>query len=395
MRLGVDFRGAQAGESGLRGIGRYTLEMLKGIFEFAPEIEVTLFVKHNSEIPNELKGKCKTVPVKAMSWTDPNDALWTKIPKVRSLEALHAQRFKKSVAEQTEAMEKALRENPIEILHIPSALDIGSYPIYNYPCPVIMTFLDAIVIKEKETIYNRLRGFQQIYYREQAENLKKATRIVAISQASAMDAVEVFGLDASKVDVVYPAVALEYGIPHSRPALVGDPYFLFCSVPDAHKNPYVVLEAFAKVPSEYQLVFVSPSESEFVPGLRQRAEKLGLADRFVVTGYVDEADLYGLFQHATALVSPSKIEGFGLPVAQAMRAGTPVVTSKFSAQGEIAAGVGYLVDPNSIDEVTQAMLEIIKDGRQPDRVVVGKERAKLFDAEKVTHELIDCYREAL
>lgn len=298
-------------------------------------------------------------------------------------------------------MEKALADNPVDLLHIPSALDIGSYPIYDYPCPVVMTFLDAIVIKLRENTYNRFRPFQQTYYDEQSANLQNATRIVAISKASAKDAAEVFHLDLKKIDVVYPAVSDEYERDWPKPGVIGatdltdKPFFLFCSVPDPHKNPDVVVEAFASIPKEFQLVFVSPTDSEFVPSLRNKATQLGFGDRFHVTGYVSEEQLFSLFKHATALVSPSQMEGFGLPVAQAMKAGTPVITSRYSAQGEIAEGVGYLVDPNSSGEVAEAMHRIIKEGRDPDRMAKGRERAKLFDAEKVTNELVSAYRRAL
>ena len=393
MRLGIDYRGAQV--SGLRGIGRYTTDLVSGILAFAPEIDVTLFVKPNGVVPAELS-QCRIVPIEAMSWTDPTRAIWTKIPKIRSLNFLHARHCKRSVAEQKRVMEKALRNNPVDILHIPSALDIGSYPIFDYPCPVVMTFLDAIVLRRKENTFNRFRPFAQAYYMEQAENLTMATRIVAISHASATDATDVFGIPTEKIDVVYPSVSQEFAVPRPMPERVlGKPYFLFCSAPDPNKNPDVVIEAFARMPSEFQLIFVSPKDSEFLVGLRNRVQELGFADRFMVTGFVPEEELYGLFQHATALVSPSQMEGFGLPVAQAMRAGTPVVTSKFSAQAEIAEGVGYLVDPNSVDEVAAAMHSVISDGRDPNRIGKGIERAKMFDAEKVTRELVDCYMKAM
>ncbi|HLP00218.1 MAG TPA: hypothetical protein VK171_16595, partial [Fimbriimonas sp.] len=193
MRVGIDFRGAQSGGgSGQRGIGRYTLEMLKGILEFAPEVQLVLFVKHDVEIPAELKGKCEIIPVVAASWSDAKKPLWLKIPKIRSIKRFHEMRFRSAVRKQKVAMEKALSSTKLDVLHIPSALDIGSYPIYNYPCPVVMTFLDAIVIKLKHNTYDRYPWFLQTYYQEQGENLKKADAIVAISDASAKDAIEVF-----------------------------------------------------------------------------------------------------------------------------------------------------------------------------------------------------------
>ena len=395
MHVGIDFRGAQCSGSGLRGIGRYTVDLVEGLLRFAPNVKVTLFVRDGGYLPPSIES-CDVVPIHALSWTDPTDALWTKIPKVRSSEFLHTRHWERSVSEQKSAMERALRENPVDLLHLPSALDIGSYPLFNSPYPLVMGFLDAIVLKLKSNTFDRFRPFQQRYYHQQVENLKKATRIVAISQASADDAESVFGLDPTKIDVVYPAVSEAYGLEWPCPDRVkGAPYFLFCSVPDPHKNPEVVLRAFAQMPKEFSLVFVSPEESEFMPRLRKIAADAGFADRFLVTGYVAQEELYGLFKHAAALVSPSQMEGFGLPVAQAMRAGTPIVTSHGSAQAEIAAGVGYLVDPNSVEAVTEAMLDVISNPRDEDKIRRGIERARRFDGETVTRELVEVYEKAI
>lgn len=395
MHVGIDFRGAQCSGSGLRGIGRYTVDLVEGMLNFAPDVTITLFVRDRGYLPPSLQ-QCRIVPIRALSWTDPTDALWTKIPKVRSSELLHARHWQRSVTEQKMAMEDALGKNPVDLLHIPSALDIGSYPIFASPCPVVMTFLDAIVLKLKANTFDRFRPFQQRYYLQQADHLKHAMRVIAISQSSAKDAETVFQIDPNKIDVVYPAVSMAYEKDWPRPDRVKDaPYFLFCSVPDPHKNPKVVLDAFRHMPPPYQLVFVSPTESEFLPKLRSQAAKGGFSDRFHVTGYVSEEELYGLFKHAAALVSPSQMEGFGLPVAQAMRAGIPIITSNTSAQAEIAADVGYLVNPNSSEDVASAMRAVIENKVDAERLQRGIERAHLFDSERVTQQLVQVYKKAV
>lgn len=394
MRVGIDFRGAQSGGgSGQRGIGRYTLEMLKGILEFAPDIQLVLFVKHDVEIPEELLGKCEVIPVVAASWSDAKKPLWLKIPKIRSIKRFHEMRFRSAVRKQKVAMERALASTKIDLLHIPSALDIGSYPIYSYHCPVVMTFLDAIVIKLKHNTYDRYPWFLQTYYQEQGENLKRADAIVAISDASAADAVEIFGLDPAKITTVYPAVSHDYALAHERPAIAGErPYFLFCSVPDPHKNPEVVIRAFAQAGWDANLVMVSPKDSVFVPPLVELSRELGVEDRIIWTGFVEERDLIGLFQHALAVISPSQMEGFGLPVGQAMRAGTKVITSNFSAQAEIARNCGLLVDPNSVDEVAAAINKTMAGGISEEMIEAGKRDAQQFDAEVVTRKLVEVYR---
>jgi glycosyltransferase involved in cell wall biosynthesis len=257
-----------------------------------------------------------------------------------------------------------------------------------------MTFLDAIVVQLREDVLEKYPWFLQDYYFLQAENLKLANRLVAISQASKADATHVFGLEASKIDVVYPCVSNEFLEPR-LPSPRKRPYFLFCSVPDPHKNPRVVMEAFSKIESDCDLVFVSPQDTLYMPSLLQFAEELGISDRFTITGFVPGADLVALFQNAIALVSPSKMEGFGLPVAQAMRAGIPVITSRVSAQAEIANGVGILIDPNSAVEIAAAMNRILHETNREELARKGRERAQWFDSDKVTRELIDTYLSVL
>jgi glycosyltransferase involved in cell wall biosynthesis len=404
FRVGIDFRGAQSGGgSGQRGIGRYTTDLVLGLVQHGAQVvldktgkqlKIILFVAEGVPLSEELEGQVEVVPVRAPTWSDAKKPLWLRLPKIRSQKRFHELRFNNSVKSQKRAMETQLERVELDVLHIPSALDVGSYPIYNYPCPVVMTFLDAIVAQLREDVLEKYPWFLQDYYFLQASNLKRAVRIVAISQASKADASSVFGLDSNKIDVVYPCVSTEYSEPR-LPSPRQRPYFLFCSVPDPHKNPRLVMEAFAHLDKECDLVFVSPHDTLYMPGLLRLAGELGISDRFTITGFVPGSDLVALFQNAIALVSPSKMEGFGLPVAQAMRAGIPVITSNVSAQAEIADGVGILIDSNSAVEIAAAMHRILNEANREELARKGQERASWFNSEKVTRELIDVYLSAV
>ena len=397
MRIGIDFRGAQSGAgSGQRGIGRYMTDLVAGLLTYAPDHEVVLFCKDSSQLPSEIKGRCKAVDVVAPSWTDLPKPLWQKIPKLRSSMTLHRNRIRAATLAQGKAIESALRNHPVDVLHIPSALDVGSYPIYNYPCPVVMTFLDAIVLRLKADVYNHYPEYLKEVYHAQGENLKRAEHIVAISQASADDAIELFGVDPTRTSVVYPVVSDSF----LSPCPLGKwesakPYYLFCSVPDLHKNPRIVMAAFSKLSSKTNLIFISPNDTQYSPGLLEYARELGVQDRFTITGFVDQPELIALFQNAIALVSPSKMEGFGLPVAQAMKCGTPVVTSRESAQGEIAKDVGFLVDPNSVDEVAHAMEQAAHETRHSQRLTEGVQNSEQFSMKSTTEKLLTIYEHVI
>jgi glycosyltransferase involved in cell wall biosynthesis len=389
VRIGIDFRGAQSeGGSGQRGIGRYILDLVVGILDHYPQHEVVLFCRDVTRIPKELNGRCREVQV---SISDPKP-FWLKIPKVRSQMFLHRKLMFQRIELHAKAMESALAANPVDVLHLPSALDIGSYPIFGYPCPVVMTFLDAIVIRFKDDVFNHYAPYQQEYYGLQGSNLKLADHVVGISQSSSSDAVELFGVNPSKVSTVYPVVSDEFMESRSLGQWGSKkPYYLFCSVPDLHKNPKVVMEAFAKMRTNEHLIFISPLDQHYAPMLAKFAEELGITEHFTVTGFIDQSELIGLFQNAVALVSPSKMEGFGLPVAQAMKCGTPVVTNGAYSQGEIAHDVGFLVNPNSVEEVAEAMKQAASEPRGSARLLKGIERTKQFESKATTDQLIEIY----
>jgi glycosyltransferase involved in cell wall biosynthesis len=106
-------------------------------------------------------------------------------------------------------------------------------------------------------------------------------------------------------------------------------------------------------------------------------------------GYVAEQDLPGLFAGATAFVYPSLYEGFGFPVAQAMAAGTPVITSSVSALPEIAGGAAILVDPRSEEDLRAAMQQLLTSpSERGRRIELGRENARRFS-------WVECARQSL
>ncbi len=405
FRVGIDFRGAQSGGgSGQRGIGRYTTDLVAGLLDYGPdivreklgkELQVVLFHTAGVSIPASLSGRVEAAPVDAPRWDSPRKPLWMRIPKLRSIPALHQWHLERTIAAQERAISAQILSGKLDIVHLPTALDVGSYPQVNAPCPVVMTVLDTIILSLPELGIDRYPRHLRWYYRNQMLNLSKADRLVAISQATKDDVVRQIGIPNESIDVVYPAVSLAFAEecpPPDLPEIAGHNYYLFCSVPDPHKNPFAVIEAFASISGQDRLVFVAPNDHPETQKCIRLANDLGVGARFVVTGFVDEPMLRVLFKHAIALVSPSQMEGFGLPVAQAMRSGIPVITSNRSAQAEIADGVGILVDPSDTKEIALAMEKVKGKAYDPS---AGFQRAEEFDPEVVTRALLESYSRAL
>ncbi|HTY40494.1 MAG TPA: glycosyltransferase family 1 protein [Thermoanaerobaculia bacterium] len=237
--------------------------------------------------------------------------------------------------------------------------------------------------------------------------LRRADRIITVSNNSKRDLVDYFGIAPSRIEVVYNGVAqrfradvpaaerervsAKYGLPH--------PYLLFLGGEKPHKNVRNVLRAFAEARREralpHALVLAGP-----MPKNRSRVEALiaalDVAASVVRPGVVVEEDLPGLFAGADAFLYPTLYEGFGLPVAEAMACGVPVLTSSTSALQEIAGGYAYLVDPMDVDAIARGIVDLATDPtRRAEFAELGRRRAADFSWERAAGQTLRVYAEAL
>jgi len=237
--------------------------------------------------------------------------------------------------------------------------------------------------------------------------LRRADRIITVSHNSKRDLVDYFGIAPSRIEVVYNGVAgrfradlpraerervaAKYGLPR--------PYLLFLGGEKPHKNVRNVLRAFAEARRTralpHALVLAGP-----MPPNRSRVEALiaalDLGPRVFRTGVVPEEDLPGLYAGADAFLYPTLYEGFGLPVAEAMACGVPVLTSSTSALQEIAGGYAYLVDPMDVDAIARGIVDLATDpARRAEFAELGKRRAADFSWDRAAGETLRVYAEAL
>ena len=187
--------------------------------------------------------------------------------------------------------------------------------------------------------------------------LRRAAGLIAISENTRQDAVRLLGLDPARITVIYPGVPEVFF--NARPAEAAKPYVLFVGTIEPRKNIDTLLDAWENFAprSEFDLVIAGPAGWASEKTLARLAAK---PEGVRYLGYVTEAALPGLTAGATAFVYPSLYEGFGFPVAQAMAAGVPVITSNTSCLPEIAGEAALLVDPRSLAEI-QAALERLLD----------------------------------
>jgi alpha-1,3-rhamnosyl/mannosyltransferase len=226
--------------------------------------------------------------------------------------------------------------------------------------------------------------------REFAETiLRRAGGLIAVSENTRQDAIRVLGIAPDRIRTIYSGIADEYfqakAIPRAKP------YALFVGTIEPRKNLDVLLDAWALLkPSlrgEFDLLVAGPrgwSSDRTFARIEREAKYLG---------YVPEKDLPGLTAGATLFAYPSLYEGFGFPVAQAMAAGAPVITSNNSCLPEIVADAAVLVDPRSSSEVAAAMTRLFEsESLRTGLAARGRKRAEEFRWEKCATESLHFFR---
>ena len=208
--------------------------------------------------------------------------------------------------------------------------------------------------------------------------LRNADGLIAISNSAKEDAVKLLGLNPAKIKVVYPGIDQRYF--EAKPLQSSKPYLLFLGTIEPRKNLDTLLDAWEQISleqrSEVDLVIAGPigwAAGTTVNRLRSGIHGIRLA------GYVPEADLPSLVAGAIAFVYPSLYEGFGFPLAQAMAAGVPCITSNISSMPEIAGDATLLIEPKSVAQLSAAIGHLLDSRDLREKLGnEGRERAKQF-----------------
>jgi alpha-1,3-rhamnosyl/mannosyltransferase len=216
---------------------------------------------------------------------------------------------------------------------------------------------------------------------------RRADGLIAISEHAKQDAYTILGIPREQVRVIYPGIAEAFF--HVSPQEVAGikqrlgldrPYLLFVGCVEPRKNVPGIVRAYLALPERlrhhFQLVFAGPF-GWADQNVRRMLLNSGENVRYL--GYVAEDDLPGLIGGATAMVYPSFYEGFGLPLAQAMAAGIPVIGSNRSSLPEVIGDSGIVVNPDATEEITAAMERVCEDTAFASELSrKGRSRAELF-----------------
>jgi len=293
-----------------------------------------------------------------------------------------------------------------DLVHIP----LNSVPLLMIR-PYVVTIHDmANLLYEEERSSFRMQMRRYRFRR----GLKRANRVIAVSEATKRDVERLMGVPPDRIRRVYNAPDpgfLEPGSAGSEEQLrimeryqIHYPFLLYAGNIRRHKNIPRLVEAFAVVRDQLaahpvykdlRLVIIGDTISQF-PAVRQAVIKSRVEQAVRFLGFVPFETLRCFYEFAAAFVFPSRHEGFGLPPLEAMACGTPVVTSNVSSLPEVVGDAAILVNPENVFDIARGIRDVLLDeGLRAELVRRGRERAARFSWERTARQMLEIYEEAV
>ena len=256
--------------------------------------------------------------------------------------------------------------------------------------PAVFTFHDA---QHEDLPENFASVDQRLFARLLRRSARRAAHLLTDSRYGKGRIEAIYGLSPARVTAIHLAADARFAAPVPEAAIARvreqyglcGPYLLSVASMMPHKNMDTLVDAFAVLRAtgiDAHLALVG-QHSVAGAAIARRVAAEGMADAVTLTGYVPDDDLPALYQGAAAFCFPSRYEGFGIPVVEAMAAGTPVVASTATALPEAAGAAALLVDPDDVAGFVVALRRVLTDGGlRADLAARGRAQAARFTWER-------------
>jgi len=364
MRIGIDARLVYYHNA---GIGQYILRLTQALAQMDREDQFIIFKSRKDKTSIVEQANFKT------------ERLWT--PSHHRFERL--------------ALSAELLPFPLDVLHSPDFIP-PRYTRY----PAVITVHDLAFLKYPSFLTHESAR----YYGQVDLAARQADHIIAVSQSTKRDTVQMLGVPEDKITVIYEAahplfapvtdttrltrVRERYHLPEN--------FILFVSTVEPRKNLPTLLRAFRRLRDHYKsdaVLAIAGNRGWLFEQVDQVVAELNLESAVRFLGSVPNEELVYLYNAAKLFVLPSFYEGFGLPPLEAMACGTPVIVSNVSSLPEVVGDAGMLVPPEDVEALTVALWRVLSDENLRNEMrIKGLKRAATFSWKRAAQETLAVYR---
>ena len=376
MRIGFDGKRAVQNFTGLGNYSRYIVDIL---CQFGPENEYVLYAPKKRE--NKRLDKL-TKQYQQLQLSYPTTSSWKKFSSLWRVWGVTQQ----------------LEKEKIDIFHgLSNELPLN---IHQSEVKSIVTIHDLIFLRYPQYYHSIDRKIYTYKFRKACEN---ADKIIAISECTKRDIIEFFRIPADKIEVVYQGcdpsfihpVAEEKKREVRAKYQLPDHYILNVGSIEERKNALSAVQALMMLPEQIHLVIVG-RHTEYTDKVEHFIKENKLEERVHIISNVPFDDLPAFYQLAEIFVYPSRFEGFGIPIIEALYSGIPVVAATGSCLEEAGGPDSIYVHPDDIKGMADAFKQIYTDPeRKKNMIEKGHSFAKRFSEEKQAEEILNIYKKLM
>lgn len=249
----------------------------------------------------------------------------------------------------------------------------------------------------------RDRAFRRVFSR----SVKRATKVIAVSEATKKDIIKYFKIAPEKIEVIYNGLDQKFFGKFSLSELqklkdkykIRRPFILYVGVWRNHKNVIGLLKAFKlilnKYQRDYQLVLLGKELSEY-PDIRKTWQQLNLKKNLVLPGFVSDEELLLFYQASNLLVIPSLAEGFGFTGLESLASGTPVVASNISALKEVLGESASYFNPHRFEEMAEVIFNLLTNQNlRQEKLAKAENQIKKYSWLKNAEQTLKLYQDVL
>lgn len=327
-----------------------------------------------------------------------NDALRQQVEETPAMRFVYPEGGRSRIGRDLWRMKgivKDLKRDGVEVFHgLTGELPVG---VKAAGIKTVVTIHDLIFMHHPE-YYNWIDT--KIYAWKFHKTCREADRIIAISECTKRDIMRFGGVSPEKIDVIYQSCSTEYKSRESEKKLqtvhteymLPDRYIINVGTIEERKNILLAVKALHGVPEDVSLVIVGRS-TPYCDKVKKYVADNGLTNRVKILHGVPHDDLPAIYQMAEACVYPSRYEGFGLPIIEAIQSGLPVVACTGSCLEEAGGNDTIYVKPDDVYAMSEAIKQVLHgaDGRE-ERIQRSQQYVTRFEGNNVAQKVLDVYR---
>jgi glycosyltransferase involved in cell wall biosynthesis len=361
------------------GVSRYIQYLLAELAKHPGKHEYTVFV-NGQDVIERLSAQHQQITYVPAPWSESQPAA--------------------RVAWEQLTLPSLIRQKHIDVLHSPVNVLPRLLPKH---CAGVITLHDLAFLRFPSVLTRSKRLYHRTFT---VRSIRQATSIITVSDSTKRDVIELIDIPEERLQTIYPCIDVRFSnVPtleevqafRQRQGLT-DGYLLYLGTLEPRKNITTLIEAYARLRTTHAIrekLVLAGSKGWLYDEIFARVRQLGLEAEVIFPGFVADTEQTLWYSSAATFVYPSLYEGFGIPVAEALACGIPVVTSNISSLPEAGYGLALCIDPHDVEGMAVALYKALTDkALQQTCREMAPSVAQQFSAQRMVKQTIRVYEQA-